>query len=133
MDHPVDIRCVVRGNQRHVAVDTLLRFFGVVERQRPLMGNTAHLPLIVVVKATKPAEIVDRHIEMHLVTGGTELRRILTVERLKETLFMGFRVQSNQVIVEFADCGVFARCHFVQWRVLDDISAVAHRILNPLH
>ena len=67
------------------------------------MGDTAHLPLIVVVKATEPSEIVDRHIEMYLVTGGTELCGILTVERLEETLFMRFRIEADKVVVEFAN------------------------------
>ena len=75
-----------------MAVGALLRFFRVVERQRPLMGDPTGLPLIVVVKAPEPAEIIDRHIEMHLVTGGTELRGVLTVEGFEETLFMGFGI-----------------------------------------
>ena len=97
------------------------------------MGDTAGLPLIVVVKATEPAEIVDRHIEVYLVTGRTELRGVLAVEGFEETFFMGFRIETDKVIVEFADCGIFAGCHFVQGWVLDDISAVAHRIFDLLH
>ena len=86
----------------HVTVRTFLRFFGIVEGQCALMRNTAGLPLAVVVKAAKPAEVVDRLIEMHLVTGRTKLCRVLTMERLEETLFMRFGGQG-----ESDSCGVF--------------------------
>ena len=78
------------------------------------MGDAARLPLIVVIKATEPSEIVDRHIEVYLVTGGTELCGVLTMERLEKTLFMGFGIQSDKVVMEFADYSIFAGCHFVQ-------------------
>ena len=46
---------------------------------------------------------------------------------------MGFGIEADKVVMEFADCGIFAGSHFVQGRILDDISAVAHRILDFLH
>ena len=116
-----------------MAIDALLWFFGVVERQCSLVGDAAGLPLIVVVKAAEPSEIVDRHIEMYLVTGGAELCGVLTVEGFEEALFMGFGIEADKVVMEFADCGIFAGSHFVQGRILDDISAVAHRIFDLLH
>ena len=107
--------------------------FGVVERQCTLMGDAAGLPLVVVVKATEPAEIVDRYIEMHLVTGGTEFCGILAMEWFEETLFMGFGIEADKVVMEFANGGIFTGSHFMQGWIFDDVSAVAHRIFDPLH
>ena len=77
------------------------------------MRDTAGLPLVVVVKATKPSEIVDWHIKVYFVTGGAEFCGVLAVERLKETLFMGFGIEADKVVMEFADGSIFAGSHFV--------------------
>ena len=69
MNLAVDISCILRINKRHVAIDTLFRFFGIIEGQRPLMRNTAFLPLVIVVEAAYPSEIVNWLIEMYFMAG----------------------------------------------------------------
>ena len=69
MDLTVDISGICGVNEWHVTIDALLRRFGVIEGQRALMGDTAFLPLIIVVEAAYPSEVVDRFVEMHFMAG----------------------------------------------------------------
>jgi hypothetical protein len=75
-----------------VAIGAFLGRLGVVERQRALMGNAAGLPLVIVVESPEPTEVVNRFIEMNLVTSRAEFRCILTMEGFEETLFMWLRI-----------------------------------------
>ena len=52
VDFAVDISGICGVNEWHVTIDTFLRRFGIVEGQRALMGDTAFLPLIIVVEAS---------------------------------------------------------------------------------
>ena len=54
----VDICGICGIDKWHVTINTFLRRFRVVERQRALMGDTTFLPLVVVVEAAHPTEIV---------------------------------------------------------------------------
>ena len=64
----VDICSICGIDKRHVAIDAFLRRFRIIEGQRALVGDTTFLPLIVVVEASHPSEIVDRFIEVHFMT-----------------------------------------------------------------
>ena len=67
------------------------------------MGNTAGLPLVVVSKTAEPTEIINRFIQMHLMTGGAEFGGIFAMEGLQETLSVGFRVEADEIVMELAD------------------------------
>ena len=65
----VDICGICRIDEWHVTIHTFLCFFGIVERQRALMRDSTFLPLVIVVEAADPTEIVDGFIEVRFVTG----------------------------------------------------------------
>ena len=65
----VDICGICGIDKRHVAIDTLLRRFRIVERQRALVRDPTFLPLVVVVEASHPTEIVDRFIKVYFMAG----------------------------------------------------------------
>ena len=65
----VDICGICRIDEWHVAIDTFLCLFRIVEGQRALVGDTTFLPLVIVVEAAYPSEIVDRFIEVYFMTG----------------------------------------------------------------
>ena len=64
----VDISGICGVDKGHVAIDALLRLLRIIEGQRALVRDTTFLPLIVVVEAAHPAEIVDRFIKVHFMT-----------------------------------------------------------------
>ena len=65
------------------------------------MGNTAGLPLVVVVKTAEPTEIVDRFVQMHLMAGGAKFGGIIAVEGLQEASPVRFRVKADEIVMEF--------------------------------
>ena len=65
----VDISSICGIDEWHVTIDTFLRRFGIVERQRALMRDATFLPLVIVVEAAYPTEVVDGFIEVHFMTG----------------------------------------------------------------
>ena len=67
---------VVGRHQRHVAVDAVLGLGRVVERAGAEAGDAARLPVVVLVEAADPAVVVDRLVEVDLVAGGAERRRV---------------------------------------------------------
>ena len=69
MNLAVDICGICGIDKRHVAIDTFLRRFRIVKRQRALVGDPTFLPLVVVVEAAYPTEIVDRLIKVYFMTG----------------------------------------------------------------
>src|SRR6202050_1481831 len=78
----VDVARVFRRLCRHVAIGALLRLGRIVERARALSGNSAGLPVVVLVEAAEPAVMIHRNVEMNLVAGGAEIRRLRFHERL---------------------------------------------------
>ncbi len=73
---------VVRRLQRHMAIGALLRFRRIVERPRTLAGDSACLPVVVLIEAANPSVMIHWRIEMNFMAGGTELRRLLLHEWL---------------------------------------------------
>src|SRR5262249_20981982 len=80
VDQPVVIPQIGRGNERHVTGDAGGRLLRVVEGAGPLAGGGAGLPIVVIIEAPEPAVVIHRHVQVHLVTGGAELGRLLRVE-----------------------------------------------------
>ena len=64
------------------------------------------------------------------MAGRTEFGGIFTVEGFEKTLFVGFRVESNEIVVQITDNGILTGGDVVKGRVFNDISAVAHRIFD---
>src|SRR5260370_969386 len=89
---------VLRVDQRHVTAAAGLRLLRVVEGARPLARDAARLPGVVVVEAAEPAVVVDRHVEMHLVAAGAELRAVLAHERLHEGLAVRLGVEIGEEV-----------------------------------
>ena len=82
MNFARNVSHVVGVFERHVAIRALLRLGRIVKRTRPLAGDAAGLPVVILVESAKPAIVIDRHVEMHFVAGRAELRRLLPHERL---------------------------------------------------
>ncbi len=129
-DEPVLVAEVVRRDLRHVAVHALLRLGRVVEGSRPEAGDAARLPVVVVVEATDPPVVVHRHVEVDLVAGGAELRRILLHERLQERAAVRLGVHLHEKVVEETHHRLRAGGQVRQLRVLHREAALAH---GPVH
>ncbi len=107
--------------------DARHRLRRVVERARALPRDSAGLPVVVVVEPAHPAVAVHRHVQMHLVAGRAELRRLVLHERLQERAAVRFGVEIRQEVVERLDHRVPAAGQLVQRRILDREVPVAHR------
>ena len=46
---------------------------------------------------------------------------------------MGFRVESDEIVVQISDDRVIAGSDVVEWRIFNHITAVTHRIFDALH
>ena len=89
-------------------------------------GNAAGLPVIVFVEAANPAVAVHRDIQVNLVAGRAELRRVRAHERLEEGSAVRLGVQANQEVVERADYRIFASREFMELRVFQEKITLAH-------
>ena len=72
----VDVARILGSLRGHMAIGALLRLGRIVERSSTLPGNTARLPVVILVKAAEPAIVIHRHVEMHLMARRAELRRL---------------------------------------------------------
>ena len=106
------------GFRGHVAIGALLRLRRIVERARALPGNSAGLPVVVFVEAAEPAIVIHRHVEVHLVAGGAELRRLRSHERLEEDAAVRLRIQPDQEIMQRARHRILRGREFVQLGIL---------------
>ncbi len=84
----------------HVAIGALLRLRRIVERTRALSGNSAGLPVVVLIEATEPAVMIHRNIEMNLVARRAELRRLVAHERFQEHATVRLGIQLDQEIMQ---------------------------------
>ena len=84
MELTVRVARFMRRLKRHVAIRAGAALRGIVERASALAGDAAGLPVVVIVEAAEPAEVVYRYVEMHFVTRGTELGRVLLHKRLQK-------------------------------------------------
>ena len=55
------------------------------------------------------------------------------MERFEETLFVGFRVEADEIVVQIPNDRVIAGSEIVKWRIFDHVSTVPHRILDAFH
>ena len=74
VDLALAIARVARSHERHVAIGASHGFVGVIEGARALAGDAAGLPIVVIVEPAKPAVIIHRRIQVHLVASGAKLR-----------------------------------------------------------
>ncbi len=131
VDHPVDVAGVVRDDPRHVAVGAGLRARRVIEGAGAEAGDAARLPGVVFVEAAEPAVVVDRHVEVHLVTGGAHLGDVGPAEeRLDEGPAVGLGVHAHQEVVEPGEHGVLVGRQAVERREGDLVVPVAHRVVD---
>ena len=130
MNLPFSRRRVVGGYQRHMTIGALLRFCRIVKRARPLARNPRRLPVVVFIKAAEPAVAVYGNVQMDFVTARTELRRLVGVEALQESLAMRLRINVQQVIVRPSQELVFAYNQVVQGGIFDSEVALTHRALD---
>ena len=57
-----------------MAVQAALRFGRIVKRPRAQPGDSACLPIVVVVKTPDPAIVIDWNVQMNLVAARAKLR-----------------------------------------------------------
>ena len=126
MHQSFDVASVVRRHLGHVAVRAIHGRLRIVERARALSRNSAGLPVIVFIEAANPAIAIHRDIQVHLVTGRTELRRVRAHERLEKRTAVRLGVQANQEVVERTDHRIFASRQFMKLRVLQEKITLAH-------
>src|SRR5262249_18545698 len=63
-------------------------------------GNTARLPVVVVIEAAYPTVTVDVRIEVDLMTRRTEIPGLAAHERLQESPPVGLRIHMHEKIVQ---------------------------------
>ncbi len=114
-----------------MAIHAVRRRRRVVERPCPLPRHPAGLPGVVLVKAAEPAVLVHRDIQMHLVAGGAELRRIQAHERLQERPPVRLRRDPGEIGMNGPHHRILAGGQLVQGRVLHGEPAVAQRVGHP--
>src|SRR5450755_1933258 len=98
----------------------------IVKRPRALARDAAGLPVVVFIEATNPPVMIDRNVEMNLVTTGAELRGLVAHEGLQENPAVRFRIQLDQEIMQRAHESVLAGCEFVQLGIFKIKIALAH-------
>ena len=69
--------------------------------------------------------MVNRLIQVDLVTRGAELGRVMTHKGFHKSAPVRLRIQIGQEAVEFPDPKIVAGCNAVQGRVLDSEIAIA--------
>ena len=109
MNQSVDVAHISRLGERHMAVGTLLRFRWIVKGTRALAGDSARLPVVVFVEAAEPAIVIYRKIQMNLMATGAELSRLCSHERFQKHPAVGFWIQLDQKVVQFARKRIFGR------------------------
>src|SRR5262249_10739032 len=65
MHHSVYVAEILRRSGGHVTIGTLLRFWRVVERTRALAGDSAGLPVVILVEAAEPTVMVHGNVEVN--------------------------------------------------------------------
>ncbi len=126
MHFPRAIARIFRRHQRHMAIGAVGRMIRVIERPRALPGNTAGLPIVVVVKTSKPAVPVYRHVQVHFVACRAEFRGILPHERLHKRPAVRFRIEISQEIIDGVDVLILAAYQLVERWVSNGKGAIAH-------
>src|SRR5580698_6324573 len=89
-------------------------FRRVIKRAGALTGNSAGLPIVVVVETAEPAVIVHRDIQVDLVARRAEFGSVLAHECFHECSAMRFRVEISQKMIEGADVGILAAGDFMK-------------------
>ena len=74
--------------------------------------------------------MIDRHVEMNLVAGGAELRRLLLHERLEKHAAVRLRIQLDQEVMQRANHRILAGREFMQLGILEIEIGLAHRAFH---
>src|SRR5271169_5343600 len=130
MDLARDVAKVVRLGVGHVTILATLRLGWVIERARAKAGDSAGLPVVVLVEASEPAVIVHRNIEVHLVTRRAEFRRLLLHEWLQEDTPVRLRIQLDAEVVYPSQYRVLGGRELVQLRILEHEVTLPHGALH---
>ena len=128
MNHAVAIAGVVRRDLGHVAIGAIGSFGRVVKRARALAGDSAGLPVVVVVEASDPAVVIDGLIEMDFVAGGAEFGFLH--ERLHEGAAVRLGIQVRDEFFSGLDQGALAGGKAMQRWIHDLEVGVAHGAAN---
>ncbi len=131
VDLAVDVAQVVGIHQGHVAVHALAGLGRVVEGPGPLSGDSAGLPVVVVVEPSQPAVVIHRRIQVHLVAARAEFGGVLPMEGFHEDLLVRAGIRHGQKIVEPLQQRVVAGRHVMQRGVFDDQVPVSHAAADP--
>jgi hypothetical protein len=70
----------------------------IVKRASAESGDAAGLPVVVVVEAAHPTVVIHRHVEVNLVAGGAEIRRIVLHEGLEEGAAVRLRIFLDEIV-----------------------------------
>src|SRR5690348_5217240 len=97
-----------------MAIGALLRLGRVVEAACSLTGNSAGLPVVILIESAEPAIAVHRNVQVNLVARRTKLRRLIAHEGLEEHAAVGLRIQLDQEIVQRAREWVSGGREFMQ-------------------
>ena len=102
VDEPVDVAKVLRPDQLHVAIRAVLRLGRIVKRARPLAGDAAGLPVVIIVETPQPAVVVDGNVQMHLVAGGAESRNLISLlmKRLQKRVAMRLGIEFHIIVMQ---------------------------------
>jgi hypothetical protein len=82
MHEAVDVAGILRCLRGHVTIGTLLWFRRIVEGSRTLTGNSAGLPIVVLVEAAEPSVMIHRYIEVNFMAARAKFSRLRAHERL---------------------------------------------------
>src|SRR5437016_8983927 len=83
-----------------MAIRAIARRLRIVKGTRALAGNSAGLPVVVLIEAANPAVMVDRHIQVDFVAGGTKFRRLQAHKGLEERAAVRLGIQAHDKVVQ---------------------------------
>ena len=126
VDLTVDVAGIVRIDERHVAIGTVAGFLRVIKGARALAGDTAGLPIVVIIEAAEPAVIVYWNVQVHFMTGRAVFGRAVAHERLHESAPVRFGSGVGNKMLQAADGRIRATSNLVERRVRHGKTRIAH-------
>jgi hypothetical protein len=128
LHHSIDVPHVLGRNQGHMAISTFHWLLRIIERTRPLPGNAAGLPVVIVVESPNPPVAVHGNIQMDLVAGGAQFRSVFSMKRLQENLPMRLGSHLDEKIMDPLQELVITGGKVMQGRIFNDKCAIPHAV-----
>ena len=97
-----------RASLGHMAIRASLGVRWIVERPSSIAGDSASLPVVVLVEAARPTVVIHGEIEMDFVACGTKLGRLVFHKGLHKGAAMRFGIQLQEEIDEVVHNWIFA-------------------------